>query len=53
MRNGLLRRFVDKPILKRKLVSILGLENLSMIKQPQGTNFPVTNEEWRIISQLL
>lgn len=48
----ILRKFVNNPILKTKLLSISGLENLSIIKRPQGTNFPVTNREWRIISQL-
>jgi len=48
----ILRKFVNRPILKKKLLSIPGLESLSIIKCPQGTNFPVTNREWKIISQL-
>ena len=48
----ILRKFINRPILKKKLLSIPGLENLSIIRRPQGTNFPVTDKEWKIISQL-
>tara|TARA_Y100000310_G_scaffold275692_1_gene292361 strand:+ start:264 stop:1160 length:897 start_codon:yes stop_codon:yes gene_type:complete len=48
-----LRRFINRPILRKTLKGISGLENLSILKQPQGTNFEVRNSEWKIISQLL
>jgi hypothetical protein len=29
------------------------LEKLSTLRQSQGTNFPVANEEWRIMLKLI
>jgi hypothetical protein len=49
----ILKRLINKPILKKTLLEINGLGNLSILRRPQGTNFPVRNSEWRIISQFL
>jgi hypothetical protein len=48
-----IKRFVNNPILKVNLLKSDGLQNLSIFRQFQGTNFPVKNEEWRIISKFL
>lgn len=48
----ILKRFLNNPILKKALIATEGLNNLSILRQFQGTNFPVRNREWRIISQL-
>jgi hypothetical protein len=40
---------VNKPIYRNELKATIGLENISIFRQSQGTNFPLTNEEWRII----
>lgn len=48
----ILRRFVNKPILKSRLREIPGLKGLSILRNSQGTNFPVRNSEWRMITQL-
>ena len=49
----ILKRLINKPILKKELLKIPGLCTLSILKYFQGTNFPVRNSEWRIISQLI
>jgi hypothetical protein len=48
-----IRRLANKPILKATLIGVPGLQDLSILRQFQGTNFPVRNSEWRIISQRL
>jgi hypothetical protein len=42
---------VNKPIYRGELKETVGLENLSIFKQSQGTNFPVTFQEWDIIKK--
>ncbi len=49
----ILRRLLNRPILKKRLLETDGLANLSILNRFQGTNFPVKNSEWQIISQLL
>ncbi len=41
---------LNNPITKEDLRKTAGLENLSIFKQSQGTNFRVTRSEWEIIS---
>lgn len=53
VRLSILRRFINNPILKKDLLRIPDLSTLSILRQSQGTNFPVKNSEWAIISQLL
>lgn len=53
VRLSILRRFINNPILKKDLLRIPDLSTLSILRQSQGTNFPVRNSEWAIISQLL
>jgi len=48
-----IKRMINKPLFKKDIKDIDGLKNLSILKQYQGTNFPVKNGEWRIISELL
>ena len=52
VRLTVLRRFVNKPILKTELLQIPALSRLSILRQFQGTNFPVRNSEWAEISSL-
>ncbi len=49
----ILRRLINNPVLKKTLVGIAGLGNLSILRHFQGTNFPIRNSEWKIISQFL
>lgn len=50
VRLTVLRRFVNKPILKAELLKIPALSRLSILRQFQGTNFPVRNSEWTVLS---
>jgi len=40
---------LNNPITKADLRNSAGLENLSIFRQSQGTNFRVSKSEWRII----
>ena len=53
VRLSVVRRFVNSPILKTTLLKIPELSNLSILRQFQGTNFPVRDSEWEIIAQLM
>lgn len=46
-------RLINNPIMKEELRNIPELRNLFIFKQPQGTNFPVSKDEWEIISKLI
>ena len=53
VRLTILKRLINRPILRKTLLELRGLQNLSILKQAQGTNFPVRDEEWRRISEIL
>jgi hypothetical protein len=53
VRLSILKRLVNKPLLKEELLKIPELSKLSILRQFQGTNFPVRNSEWNILYQLL
>lgn len=53
VRLSVLKRFINNPILRDKLLKIPELSKLSILRQSQGTNFPVRDSEWRIIAQLI
>ncbi|WP_133148044.1 MrcB family domain-containing protein [Mycobacterium lehmannii] len=44
---------VDKPVLRQDLLNHPVLKDLSIIRQPTGTNFPVTEEQWRALRPLV
>ena len=46
-------KFLGNPIFRRDLKNIEGLKDLSILKFSQGTNFPVSNMEWRTIKGLM
>jgi len=46
-------KFVNNPIFREELKSFPGLEKMSIFRQPQATNFPVSNDEWQIILDIL
>lgn len=48
----IIRRLINNPILKKELLKIPALSNLSILRQFQGTNFPVKDDEWNILTQL-
>jgi predicted RNA-binding protein with PUA-like domain len=49
----IIQRLLDTPITKETILQTKGLENLRILRQPQGTNFRVTPEEWHIIQMLI
>lgn len=50
---SVVRKLVNHPILRVELKAIQQLNNLSILKCAQGTNFPVTDDEWAAISKLI
>ena len=53
VRITIIRKLINKPVLRVELKAIQGLSNLSILKQPIGTNFPVRDNEWEIIASLI
>ncbi len=53
VRMSIIRRFVNQPILRKTLMQIPELSQLSILKQSQGTNFAVRDSEWMIINSLM
>ena len=45
--------FVNNPIFREELKSMEKLKDMFIFRQPQGTNFPVTQDEWKVISDLI
>lgn len=46
-------KFINNPVYRQQLKNIPELGNLSILKSAQGTNFPVTDKEWVIISKMI
>ena len=46
-------KLINNPIMRDELRNIPELKNTAIFKQPQGTNFPVSSDEWEIISGLI
>jgi hypothetical protein len=53
VRITVLRRLTNKPLLRAELKAVQVLSNLSILRQPTGTNFPVRSYEWELIVSLL
>lgn len=47
----IIKKLLNNPVFRQELRNIEGLKNLSIFKFSQGTNFPVREEEWKIIKQ--
>ncbi len=43
---------LKEPLTKENMITN-GLQDLSIVRMPRGTNFPVTTEEWTIIKKLI
>jgi len=48
-----LKNLVNIPIYKNEIRNTIGLENISIFHQSQGTNFPLTTDEWRLIKNII
>jgi len=46
-------KLINNPVMKEELRNIPNLRNMSIFRQPRGTNFPVSDAEWKIISNLV
>lgn len=49
----IINNMLNKPLLKETIRNTKGLQNMSILKQPRGTNFNVTSDEWHIIKELI
>lgn len=47
------RRFLANPILKGTIAATEGLDKLLILRQPNGTNYPVKSDEWERLRHLL
>jgi len=46
-------KLANNPIMREELRNIPDLQNMAILKQAQGTNFPVMQHEWMIISNII
>jgi hypothetical protein len=44
---------INNPIFRSELLNIKELENLKIFKVAQGTNFPVSINEWKVIQRII
>ncbi|MGW3397352.1 EVE domain-containing protein [Streptomyces hydrogenans] len=47
------KRFLGNPLLKTTIAARKGLANLMILRQPNGTNFPVDTDAWELLRRLL
>ena len=47
------RRFLANPVLRGTIVATEGLDKLLILRQPNGTNYPVESDEWERLRHLL
>ena len=47
------RRFLANPLLRATIASTEGLDKLLILRQPNGTNYPVESDEWERLRRLL
>ena len=47
------RKVFESPLLRRDLMGIPGLSEMEILRQPQGTNFRVTDKEAEILASLI
>ncbi|MGQ9552203.1 MAG: EVE domain-containing protein [Candidatus Bathycorpusculaceae bacterium] len=48
-----LKLFIHRPLLAKECVQDPILQSMEILKQPQGTNFPLTIEQWNRILELI
>lgn len=46
-------KLTNNPLSREEIKNVPELKNLSIFKQPQGTNFPVTDDEWKKILEMI
>ena len=53
VRMRIIKNLLSNPLTKETIRQTNELKELSILRQSQGTNFPVTPVEWHIIKQLI
>lgn len=49
----IIKNLLEYPILKEMIRNTVGLQGLSILRNPMGTNFPVTPNEWHLIKKIV
>jgi predicted RNA-binding protein with PUA-like domain len=49
----IVKNMLNKPLTKESIRNTAGLQNLSILRLPRGTNFRVTSDEWNRIKELI
>jgi hypothetical protein len=49
----IIKNLINNPLTRETIKNTGGLQNLSILKQPRGTNFSLTPDEWIILKQLI
>jgi len=49
----IVKNLLNRPIFKESIIQTNGLQMMSILRNPRGTNFLVTPEEWNIIKDLI
>lgn len=49
----IIKNLLKYPILKEMIRNTVGLQGLSILRNPMGTNFPVTPNEWHFIKEIV
>ena len=49
----IVKNMLNKPLTKESIRNTDGLQNLSILRLPRGTNFKVTSDEWNRIKELI
>ncbi len=49
----IIKSLLHSPLTKETILNTEGLQGMRILRQPQGTNFRVTTEEWNIIKTLI
>jgi EVE domain/Endonuclease NucS C-terminal domain len=49
----IIKSLLHSPLTKETILKTAGLQGMRILRQPQGTNFRVTTEEWEIIKTMI
>ena len=49
----IVKTMINNPVFRHEVKAKESLKSLSILRFAQGTNFPVTNEEWVVLSGLI
>ena len=49
----IVKTMINNPVFRHEVKAKESLKSLSILRIAQGTNFPVTDEEWAVISGLI